>query len=264
MEASSAVERLRAEQLASAPEALAFLLHCFMEELRGPATARETTPTVQTAEFAGEVTLQVVAVGESALAVHVLRPSGPPIHWAVEVGAFAGVRSEVGAEVEATVGGLHAAFADSIARPLGAAAPAAAAEPPAVAPAAAAGLREPLPGPRSTLLEERHPAPGMGLPLPPGHMPGAGLLGSGAAQPGPGGLGGGMLVGPGHPLFGVDPLQGGGPGGVGPARFDPIHPLPGPDDPHGGGVGGPPGGPDNDELPPPSGLDEDDIDSMFG
>ena len=79
------------------------------------------------------------------------------------------------------------------------------------------------------------------------------------------GVGGGMLVGPGHPLFGADPMQGGGPGGVGPARFDPIHPLP--DDPHGGGVGGPPGGrggPDNDELPPPSGLDEDDIDSMFG
>eukprot|EP01045_Picozoa_sp_COSAG04_P022260 COSAG04_NODE_2490_length_4021_cov_1.686894_1_plen_151_part_10 len=107
MEASpavaTAVERLRAEQLASAPEALAFLLHCFMEELRGTATSREATPTVQTAEFAGEVTLQVVAVGESALAVHVLRPGGPPIHWAVEVGAFAGVRSEVGAEVEAAV-----------------------------------------------------------------------------------------------------------------------------------------------------------------
>ena len=91
----------------------------------------------------------------------------------------------------------------------------------------------------------------------PAHMQGAGRLG--------GGPGSGMLVGPGHPLFGggptgIGPPQG-GPGGVGAARFDPIHPLP--DNPRGGGVGGPPGGPDNDELPPPSGLDEDDIDSTI-
>lgn len=280
MEGPPALARLRAVagQL-DAPGAVAFMLHCFLdEELAGGAFERETAGVVETVKYACGVQMQTVPMGGS-LAVHVLKPGCKPLHWVLLVSDFAPAWSD-GDAAENLAGGvakLRQAFDVHIGSPL-AELSAAAPTSPAVLPQAAAptvvaaethararsslqdpgdlfGPLEPSPSER---LWYRQPEPGPGRI----HTPGAGLLGELEA---PLGDGAGMLIGPGHPGFdvGIGP-GGGGMAAHGPdgapmpgARWDPIHGqgrLGDPDAGHGG---------DADLHQQPSGIDDTDVDSMF-
>ena len=274
MEGVPALARLRAVagQL-DAPGAVAFVLHCFLdEELAGGAFERETTGVVETVKFACGVQMQTVPMGGS-LAVHVLKPGCKPLHWVLLVSDFAPAWN-AGDAAENLAGGLailRQAFDAHIANPL-AELSASAPTRPAVLPQAAvpkvaaaethararsslqipAEIFGPLePSPPSEWLWDHQPESGPGRI----HTPGAGLLGE--LEPPLVGGDAGMLIGPGHPGFGIDIGPGGGGTPMPGARWDPIHGQGHLGDPSAGHGG------DADLHQPPSGIDDTDIGSMF-
>eukprot|EP01043_Picozoa_sp_COSAG02_P044205 COSAG02_NODE_3926_length_6036_cov_4.060805_3_plen_273_part_00 len=270
------LERLRLAGVGDVHEAVAFLLHCFMEEaLAGAVGAceRERAGVVETVSYACGVQLQTVPMGGS-LAVHVLKPSSAPLHWVLRIVDFApawGGADNAAESLAAGLAGLRQAFHEHIGASLAdtATTTATSIPPQAAAPKVAAAeveararssLSEPLEpdGAPSSLLEAPEPffpARSGGI-----HVPGAGLLGE--LEPPPGGAGG-MLIGPDHPDFGVEIEQGAG--GMPPhgpdgapmpgARWDPIHGQ--------GGLGDPDQDGHADLHRPPSGIDDADVDSMF-